>query len=121
VYTSESLALAALESLVNAGLDEVAEDLVALGVQLPDQVAVEHLGVEQLPGNWRAYPAPEDLAELGGRWVVERRTMVLRVPSVVVPSEFNYLLNPAHPDFRAIRVTVRERFVFDPRLRGRRR
>jgi RES domain-containing protein len=121
VYTSESLALAALEYLVNAGLDEVAEDLVALGVEFPDRVAVEHLGVERLPANWRTYPAPDALAELGGRWVVERRTVALRVPSAVVPSEFNYLLNPAHPDFRAVRVTIQERFVFDPRLRGRRR
>ena len=104
---------------MNVGLAEVPDDLVALGTEIPARVAVEHLGVERLPRNWRDYPAPEALAELGGQWVAARRTAVLRVPSAVVPSESNYVLNPAHPDFRIIRAIVRERFAFDPRLRGR--
>jgi RES domain-containing protein len=70
----------------------------------------------QLGRDWRQYPAPERLAELGSRWLRERRTAVLIVPSAVIPHENNYLLNPRHPSFRNIRIGRPERFVFDARM-----
>jgi RES domain-containing protein len=54
---------------------------------------------DSLPDNWRQLPAPPSTREFGSRWVAECRSAVLRVPSIVVGGEFNYLLNPRHPDF----------------------
>ncbi len=71
----------------------------------------------ELPANWRRYPAPDALADLGTRWAHELRTPVLAVPSAVIPQELNYLLNPRHSDFKRIRVGKPEAFRFDPRLR----
>jgi RES domain-containing protein len=69
-----------------------------------------------LPGDWRQLPAPPSTRELGSRWAVETRSVVLRVPSAVVEGEFNYLLNPRHPDFARLEIGEPQRFSFDPRL-----
>ena len=61
-------------------------------------------------------PPPEDLAEIGTRWIQARNTLVLAVPSAIIPRELNYLLNPLHPRFKRIRVGPPEPFFFDPRL-----
>lgn len=60
--------------------------------------------VEDLPARWRSYPAPEELAALGTDRVARGTSVALSVPSALVPSEHNYLLNPAHPDFARVRV-----------------
>jgi RES domain-containing protein len=71
----------------------------------------------ELPANWRSYPSPEALAELGTRWARELKSPVLAVPSAVIPQELNYLLNPLHSHFKRIRVAAPEAFRFDARLR----
>jgi RES domain-containing protein len=86
--------------------------------EVPAGSGGERARVESRPPAWREHPAPEALAEIGDRWIAKRRTAGLRVRSAVVPSESNDLLNPGHPDFRAIRIAARERFTLDPRLRG---
>jgi RES domain-containing protein len=79
-------------------------------------VARREIAVDALPTTWRRYPAPDALADLGTAWVRAAATAVLVVPSAIVPQERNILLNPAHPDFRRIRLGTREPFSFDPRL-----
>jgi RES domain-containing protein len=74
--------------------------------------------VDDLPARWRSYPAPEELAALGTEWVARATSVALRVPSAIVPTEHNYLLNPAHPDFPRLRIRSARRFTFDPRLRS---
>jgi RES domain-containing protein len=73
----------------------------------------------ELPPSWRSYPPPEALADLGTRWARELKSLVLAVPSAVIPQELNYLLNPLHSDFKRIRAGKPEAFRFDPRLRRR--
>ena len=69
-----------------------------------------------LQGNWRQLPAPPSTREFGSRWVAESRSAVLRVPSIIVGGEFNYLLNPRHPDFAGLDIGDPQPFSFDPRL-----
>ncbi len=69
-----------------------------------------------LPDDWRDLPAPESTREPGSRWVTESRSVALRVPSLVVDGEFNYLLNPRHPDFARLKIGAARSFSFDPRL-----
>lgn len=69
-----------------------------------------------LPGDWRDLPAPESTRALGSRWMAESRSVVLRVPSIVVDGECNYLLNPRHPDFARLKIGEARPFSFDPRL-----
>jgi RES domain-containing protein len=116
VYTSATLSLAALELFVHLDTDLIPEHLVAVSAEIPSDLRVDELQSGDLPAAWRSYPAPERLQDLGTRWLLEERTAVLSVPSAVVPSERNFLLNPAHRDFARILTHEPRPFRFDPRM-----
>ena len=116
VYCSATLSLAVLEYFVNLPGGLAPPDLVSIAADVPDALSSESLEAGALPRNWRRYPAPEALAELGTRWVREGKTAVLAVPSVVVPQERNYLLNPAHADFKRVLVGKPNPFSLDLRM-----
>jgi RES domain-containing protein len=120
VYTSATLSLAALEYLVHVSWETAPKNLMACGAEIPDDLARIAIDVRDLPSGWRSYPAPEALAEIGEKWIREKKVAVLVVPSAVVPEESNVLLDPAHPDFERIRVLDSKPFSFDPRFRSRR-
>lgn len=115
VYTASTLSLAALETLVHFAIDTAPLDYVALTIRVPDD-AVERLSPTQLPAGWDATPAPAACQELGARWAAKARSVGLAVPSVVIPSEDNVLLNPLHPDFVNVVLEKQEPFRFDSRL-----
>jgi RES domain-containing protein len=74
------------------------------------------LRYRDLPPDWRTYPAPDRLKDLGTAWIRDGRTVALVVPSAIIPREHNVLLNPVHPDFPRIRIGPASPFAFDPRL-----
>lgn len=115
-YASDSLALASLEVLVHCDLDLLPSDLLAVEIEVPTGTPIAELTSSDLPRAWRRYPAPRTLQDLGNTWLEEAETAVLRVPSAVVPTECNYLINPLHPDIKKLRVVRRFRFAFDERL-----
>ena len=117
IYASESLSLAALELLVHAEPSLLPADLVSVIADVPESVSIESVAARELPRDWRRYPAPEALADRGTEWAKSGRTAVLAVPSALIPRERNFLLNPAHPDFRKIRPQTPEPFALDARLR----
>ena len=119
VYVSSSRSLAALELLVHLEIAEALEHYVVIEVRIPAQ-AIARLDRHRLSPDWRNDPPPAVLRALGDAWVQEARTVALEVPSVVVPEETNYLLNPAHPGFRRIAIGRPRPFRYDARL-GRRR
>lgn len=117
VYTAAHLSLAVLELLVHvAAPEDLPADLVAVPADVPDDLRIEDVGTQELPRDWRRTPAPAALADRGTAWLRAARTAVLAVPSAVVPLETNYILNPAHPDFRRIVVGRAQPFGLDPRL-----
>lgn len=117
-YASETLSLATLEVLVHIQRTAVLASYSICGIQF-DPALVEALPATDLLENWREYPAPAELAAIGDAWVKEVRSVMLGVPSVIVPGESNYLVNPAHPAFAQLVVRAPEPFVFDARLVGR--
>lgn len=116
VYTSASLSLAALELFVHVDIDIAPADLMAIQADVPDSLTIEAIKIESLPKNWRRYPAPEILKDIGTAWAAKTSTVILAMPSVVIPEERNYLLNPAHRDFKRIRIHKPTPFRFDPRM-----
>lgn len=115
-YLSDSPALAALEILVHTRSEEDFQDYLLIEIGF-DAALVEALDATALPEGWDA-PRPSPLTQaLGDRWVAEGRSLLLRVPSAVVPRQFNYLLNPEHPDRAKLSVGEPEPFRFDPRLK----
>jgi RES domain-containing protein len=115
VYTSGSLSLALVEVLVHLPAD-ILPAFSAAPVEFDDAL-VSVVPPAQLPANWKDSPPPAATQAIGSAWVASGTSAVLRVPSVVVPGEFNFVLNPAHPDFGRIRLGAPVPFPFDPRLR----
>ena len=113
VYTAENAALAALEMLVHLGRMGTLPAYVVISCDFDEKLVTE---VKDLPANWRAFPAPPALQAIGDAWLESVKSPVLRVPSAIVPSENNYLLNPAHPKFRRIVIGKPEKFELDVRL-----
>lgn len=117
-YTSEHLSLAMIEYFVHLDLIDPPADLVVATADVPDSVSRLTLQASALPPNWRGSPAPAALAELGDTFVHEARAAILVVPSVLAPDESNWLINPAHPEARKVRVSPVERFRYDSRFFG---
>ena len=115
VYTAGSMALASIEMVVNLPSPKLLEAFVRIPVYVEEE-RVESLPPDQYPRNWQHRPISPETKAIGDRWIKQRRTPVLKVPSVVVPEEFNFLINPAHPDFAKIEIgrPVADHFV--PRL-----
>lgn len=115
VYCSESRALAMLEVLAHVDAPELLAhtEWVLVSARVPESL-VERPA--RFPLNWREFPAPAETRRFGDDWAADGSSAALRVPSAVVPGEFNYLLNPAHPDFAQISRGRPERFAFDSRL-----
>ena len=118
VYCAESRSLAVVEILT--GLDDTDRLFEQAWVLAPAEIPDECIEKPaRVPDNWRQYPHAPSTQTFGAEWVQAGRSAALRVPSAVVPGEFNYLLNPAHPDFKRVKTGKPEPFSFDPRLRGR--
>ncbi len=116
VYTAENRALAALEFLVGVEHHRALGTLLMLTIQVPDELAVNVVEETYLPAGWRAYPAAQTVTQTGDAWAGKGETCVLKVPSVHVPEEYNYLLNPRHPDISRVTITDKKIFRFDDRF-----
>jgi len=98
VYSAESRALAILELLVHIESEELIQNEYHIFEITVDDQYVLSLN-DSLPNDWRDYPAPSATKLLGDQWVQQAASLILEVPSVIVPQESNFLINPAHSDF----------------------
>lgn len=114
VYTSGSQSLAALEILVHLN-PVVIFEYVAIQIEF-DFNLVEQFPFEKLPEDWQTEPPSPATQYIGDVWVSQGRSAILAVPSAIISNEPNFLLNPAHRDFKKIRFGSPEPFAFDPRL-----
>jgi len=114
VYVAGSQSLAALEMLVHLNAADLLAKYVLIPVEIDEGLIT---GVSALPKNWRVYPAPAEARVVGDDWIVSGSSVVLRVPSTLVPSENNFLLNPRHADFSKLKIGEALEFEFDIRLK----
>ena len=117
VYCTLNPATALLETLVHMEID--AEDRHAhfqvLRIEGPDSVSRERIAADALAPGWADDPEPTQ--SVGDRWLSEKRSVLLEVPSVLVPETWNVLLNPQHPEARLLSITATYAHAFDSRLR----
>ncbi len=116
VYISESLALSVLEKFVHLGFDASHIKFAYFKIEIPDSVQIEKLKASDLPDDWTKEPPRDSTKDIGSNWVRKAATAVLRVPSVLVPRSWNYLINPTHGNFNKIRISDPIPFVFDARM-----
>jgi RES domain-containing protein len=118
-YTAEHLSLAMVEYFVHIEASDPPKDLVVVAADIPDTVSRVALTQEELPSHWRQVPAPASLAVIGDTFAIERKSAILVLPSALVPSESNWLVNPLHPEFAEIQVNAAEPFGYDARFFAR--
>lgn len=117
IYTSASASLAALEYLAHLDPDTIPLDISLLEIDAPDDISIERQdSPSTLNPDWRRIHLPVELQDFGTQWLIDCRTAILAVPSAIIPSEINYLVNPAHPELSRLRLISEVPFSFDPRL-----
>lgn len=115
VYTASSRALAVLETVVHTG-QTVFPSHHVIEVEVPDDLDIETVDIHYLSKEWQSNPAPLELQSIGQEWLASGSTVLLRVPSAIVPQESNYVINPVHPDFVRLQLSEPIPFKIDGRL-----
>lgn len=115
VYTSGSLSLALLEILIQINDRSHLQNKVLFQAEIPEKL-IQTLSQNQLPDQWSHIPAAKSSQVYGDRWIASKKSPVLRVPSVVVPQEFNFVLNPKHEHFKSIIISDALPLPLDPRF-----
>jgi len=116
IYASDSIALAALDKLVHLHQTDVLNHFVLCTISFSKNRLMT-LPEDVLPANWRDDPPPDSTMAIGDEWLSSSESLVLAVPSTVVPQQTNLLINPEHPDYASLVKSVTlEPFIFDTRL-----
>jgi RES domain-containing protein len=116
VHASENRALAVLEFYVHTSRRFIPPGLSIASIEISDNVSVKNIVISDLPPDWKEYPAPTALQDIGRAWVKSADVLLLRVPSAQVASEHNILINPAHQEIVNVRIKEVEDFAYDRRL-----
>ncbi|HYV93550.1 MAG TPA: RES family NAD+ phosphorylase [Chitinophagales bacterium] len=116
IYTSASRALACLENFVHRSGENSKQLFATMVIEIPAKLKIEEIKVKDLPHGWSERMNFSITRKTGNDWLLSLSSAVLKVPSAIIPEEYNYLMNPAHNDFRKIRVLRREVFRFDERM-----
>ncbi|REL38010.1 RES domain-containing protein [Rhodohalobacter sp. SW132] len=116
VYTSGSLSLALLELLVQIEDREYLDRCVCFTAVIKSRHCFQPKP-DELPNGWDTIPYGKSSQDYGDRWITERKYVAMKIPSVVVPGEFNIVINPEHPKFAEIDISPPEPLRFDPRLK----
>ena len=120
VYTAESRALATLEVSVHLNLSEdLPTDRCYVEIEIPADITMLEVSLEDLPPEWDAKPPTLITQTIGDDFVFQNEAAVLKVPSSIVPQEFNYLINPNHPEAKRIKVINISAMNFDPRFQSK--
>lgn len=115
LYTAGSASLAMLEIVahINNTVIEAAYCMIVL--EVPENSIIEFKSTE-LSKNWDNFPAERETRIVGDKFVREQKALILKVPSVIVPEDNNYLINPAHKMFSDVKVISKRNISFDKRL-----
>jgi RES domain-containing protein len=116
LYASQSLSLAALEMLVHINSEMLLLSYSFATVEFDDDLVMPVEQFQKLPSTWSDSPPPTAIQQIGDDWTASRDSVVLKVPSAVVPVESNYLVNISHKDFSRVKLGKPKPFSFDPRL-----
>ena len=116
IYTAESRALAMAEVAVHLTLATLPNDYVMIEIEVPDKIKIKKIDQESLPIDWNNHPPNITAQKIGDNFIDSADECVLKVPSAVVPGDFNFLINPLHKEFKKIKIVSLVNFPFDIRL-----
>ncbi|MDB5139172.1 MAG: hypothetical protein JWR12_1088 [Mucilaginibacter sp.] len=115
IYLASSRSLAVLELLVHLPPLMIPNNYCLVEIQVPDD-SFTTISIDDLPANWRDISPPLALKQQGDDFLKKQERLLMKLPSSIVPMEYNYLLNPLHPDIRKVEILGKNPFNFDGRL-----
>jgi RES domain-containing protein len=117
VYAGSNRSLCSLENMVHKmGQGVMGARFTVMVLELPDEVGVTPITLRDLPADWNLGSNYSVTQPLGSRWYEAGQTLLLKVPSAVVPAENNFVINARHPDFAKVKIKAREPFQYDHRF-----
>ncbi|MDD1779664.1 RES family NAD+ phosphorylase [Enterovibrio sp. ZSDZ35] len=116
LYTAGSRSLAALERFVHESPVQM-PPLVMMTIYIPDDIAIKRVSESELPNGWDAVPDADVSRQFGSMWLQEQQTPVIQLPSAIIASEYNFLINPIHPESQKVKVIDQRDFYYDGRLK----
>ena len=119
IYTSASQALACLENVVHRSSLGLNALFKVMSIEIPAELDVETIAIEELPENWKSFESLYKTQQMGDKWARSLTSPILKVPSSIIPTEFNFLINPLHPDFKLIKLLKSDAFVLDMRIKDK--
>ncbi len=120
VYTAQSYALALLEVAVHLDLSEdLPDDRYFVEIEIPESIVIGTLNIDDLPSEWDNKPPTKITQHIGDEFSLSQAAAVLKVPSCIIHKEYNYLINPLHPEARKIKIISKEKLKIDERLSNR--
>lgn len=117
LYTAETRALACLENVVHRsgeGLNNLFKTLI---IDIPSAERIEKIQIKNLPKNWQDFQNEYHCRIIGDDWFYRQDSLVLQVPSAIIPNEYNYIINTQHKQFKKVKLKAIEPFVFDNRIK----
>ncbi len=116
IYTAANRSLAMAEVVVHISIGNLPAGFMMMTIDIPDDVSMKEMNVDQLPLHWNQFPPLKETQRYGDQFISAGTACVLKVPSAVTKGDFNFLINPAHPEFKKITIAVFDPFPFDNRL-----
>lgn len=116
IYTAESRSLACLENLVHRSGEGNNALYRVMIIYVPDHLKTESIEETRLKPGWQKIENYMYCQDIGADWLSAGNSAILKVPSVIIKNEFNFILNPNHTDFKKIKLTGTEDFIFDARF-----
>lgn len=118
IYTSQNKSLACLENVVHRSAASLSGLFSIMEIEIPAPTKIKKVEEKQLIGSWRSNDRHFFTHLIGDEWYVQRKTLLLKVPSAIVSGEFNFVINTLHPDFKKIRIKSVQKFDFDSRIKN---
>lgn len=116
IYAAESIALAFLENMIRRKGVGFNEDFKIMVIEIPDKIKITLLNPDDLNPGWRDYSNYSQCQELGGQWYHKNKTLLLKVPSAVLPQSFNFVINTMHDDYKKLKLIGTTNLVPDARI-----
>jgi len=117
IYASEHASLAAWEKLVHvASFENLQNNMLLVKIEIPDKIEIQSVPDSILIKGWDGFPFANETANFGTSFLRAKKYLALKVPSVIIPDEFNIILNPLHPEIHECKVISETPFLFDKRI-----
>lgn len=117
IYAGESRSIVLLEYSVHVSIHNIKRALSFTTFFVPDGTVTE-LKIADLPGNWKSFPHPKETRDLGNKLLIKNKSLIIKIPSVIVEEEFICLINPNHPSIKKAEVRSVTDYAYDVRIKS---